>query len=77
MKNTIATVNVIEYTEGGICSVHSFMDEGPGNKAAKRLFSRMAMENGMNKEDKRECVECGYYKAGVESYQLFLVHSEL
>lgn len=68
------TVNVVEYVDDSVNSVHAFSDDEVGNKEAEELFIRCAKENGAEQKDLEDFIlEDGFYEAG--EYQVFLKHS--
>jgi len=76
MNHAINTVNVIEFWDDTIQTLHAFPDTPPGNKAAEACFLRIAEENRMPRSMAEECVENGYWEADDSDYQVLLVHSE-
>ena len=70
----LATVNVIEYSNGTVDVVTAFTDDAEGNKEAEAMFTRVAIENGMDDEDEDICLDEGLYEEG--DYQVFITHSE-
>jgi hypothetical protein len=70
------TVNVVEYVNDSVLSVHAFSDDEVGNKEAEEVFIRCAKENGADQKDLDDfALEDGFYEGG--EYQVFLTHSYL
>ena len=69
----LSTVNVIETVDGSPNNLISFAENEQGNKAAERLFKKIAKENGMRDEDAPAAVEDGYHETG--TYTVYLTHS--
>ena len=66
------TVNVIEYRNDEIETLHSFSDDEEGNKEAEDLFSDIMRErDGMTDEDIKVAMADGFYEEG--TFQLFLI----
>ena len=66
------TVNVIEYRNDEIETLHSFSDDEEGNKEAEDLFSDIMRErDGMTEEDIKVALTDGFYEEG--TFQLFLI----
>jgi len=85
----LATVNVIEITNGEFQQIRSFADNPEGNKRAERLFTRMVRENTTpppayprfhrqeptaSPEDIERAIEDGIWEDN-SGYQLFLTNS--
>lgn len=71
----IATVNVIEITNGTLQGVHSFRDNKIGNKQAEQVFVEFLKENTSLTEGQIAlCVEDGHYDTN--GYEIFLTHSD-
>jgi len=66
------TVNVIEYFDETIQSLHAFEDNPEGNKEAEEVFRQLAEENEC--EDVDVALEDGYYEVA-SGYQVFIVHN--
>jgi len=69
----IPTVNVIEYVDDSIISLHSFSDDLEGNKEAATLFIRIIQENGADECGVDLGIGEGYFEQG--DYQAFITHS--
>jgi len=73
-------INVIEVINDSISSVESFiipdnLQEKERVKAAEKLFSEKAIENGASKNDMEDLLDNGYYTQ--DNYGVFLVWSEV
>jgi len=70
------TVNVVEYADGTLQSIRSFVDNECGNKRAEKLFLRCVKENSdplwHEQEDLDAMIEDGTFEEG--TYQVFLCH---
>ena len=71
----IATVNVIEITNGTLQGTHAFRDNKIGNKQAEAVFRSFLKENTTLTEGQIDlCVEDGHYDTN--GYEIFLTHSD-
>lgn len=71
----IATVNVIEITNGTLQGVHAFRDNKPGNAQAEKVFRAFLKENTTLTDGQVDlCVEDGHYDTN--GYEIFLTHSD-
>jgi hypothetical protein len=71
----VNTVNVVEYVNGTLQSVRSFIDNPAGNKEAEALFLACAKDNDFSEEDVETGLEDGILSHSESDYQLFLIHS--
>ena len=69
----IKTVNVIEYADDTILSVHSFKENKTGNKEAEELFSSMVIENDGDPVKMNDYLDDGVYTG--HGYSVYIVHS--
>jgi hypothetical protein len=73
--NLIATVSVIEITNGTMQGVHAFNDDIEGNLGAEALFRKFLKENTELTDGQIDmCVEDGHYETN--GYEIFLTHSD-
>ena len=72
----VNTVNVIEYADDTILSVHSFKECKSGNKEAEALFSNMVIENSGDLGDLKmdDYLDNGVYTG--HGYSVYIVHSK-
>ena len=74
MTQKIPTVNVIESISlDEISSIRSYPDNKKGNKAAEKIFRKIALENGALKVNLQSHIEDGYFQE--DSYKVYLIHS--
>jgi len=67
------TVNITEYMNGAISSIHSFSDDEEGNKEAEKYFKAILKEYDIRKRDIDIALEDGIYEEN--DWQVFLTHS--
>ena len=72
---SIATVNVIEYSDDAVLGIRSFDDDEKGNSEAEEIYSSVIREHDpdVTESEMSLFIEDGYYEQG--SYQVFLAHS--
>ena len=70
----IATVNVIQLSDGQVQSMHSWVESPEGNKAAEKKFSELAVALGCPQNDVESYIEDGYFWTKTH-YGIMLVHS--
>lgn len=69
----LQTVNVVEYVDERILSIHSFTDDTEGNSEAEKCFREKAIENGIEESDLDSDIDDGWSENG--TYAIYLVHS--
>lgn len=74
MSQKVVTINVIEYLNDSVQNIYSFHENPEGIVEAETLFTKLAEENGFDKEEIEFGLEDGYVD-DEEGYQLFLAHS--
>jgi hypothetical protein len=68
-------VNVVEYVDGTLSSIHSWKDDPEGNKEAEEFFTICAKANDFDDDDIEVGLEDGYIESVTTDHKLFLIHS--
>jgi hypothetical protein len=75
-KQTVDTINVVEYCDNNVIAVYSFKNTPQGQEEAKQMFREVAKDNAFKKDEIEEGLSEGSLSHSDSDYQVFLISSQ-